>query len=147
MSECHCNSGINAISNRVITVQVKMTCVDCGCNFEECVKSQSSTECPHCYLSECCCWNVIHASRKHTSSSSEREMRLLSLRRTLRHGIDDDFRRAANRLRDILIRDFERETASAMEFIKRDDHTKAVAHRVMAHAIHNTLRDLEMMMS
>jgi hypothetical protein len=72
-------------------------------------------------------------------------MKLLSLRSTLGTGIDDDFRRAANRLRDILIRDFERETASALEFIERGDHTKAVAHRAMAHAIHNTLRDLEIM--
>lgn len=122
-----------------------MTCADCGCSFEECVKSMSSTECPNCSQSECCCWNAIHASRKHTSNWSQREMKLLSLRSTLGTGIDDDLRRAANRLRDILIRDFERETASAVEFIERGDHTKAATHRAMAHAIHNTLRDLELM--
>jgi hypothetical protein len=72
-------------------------------------------------------------------------MRLLSLRRTLGHGVHNDYRRAANRLRDVLIRDFEREIALAVDFIKRDDHTKAAVHRAMAHAIHNTLRDLEMM--
>jgi hypothetical protein len=88
----------------------------------------------------------MHANLKHISNSSEREMRLLSLRRTLGHGIHDDFRRAANRLRDILIRDFEKEIAMAVEFIERDNHTKAAAHRAMAHAIHSTLRDLEMMM-
>jgi hypothetical protein len=45
----------------------------------------------------------------------------------------------------MLIGDFERETASAVEFIERDDHTKAAAHGAMAHAIHNTMRDLELM--
>ena len=124
---------------------MKMTCVDCNCSFEECVKSKSSTECLHCSLSECCCWNVIHASRKHTSSSSERELRLLSLRRKRGHGIDDDFRRAANRLRDILIRDFDREMALAEVFVDRNDLIETAYHRAMAYAIHNTLRDLEMM--
>ena len=86
-----------------------MTCVDCGSSFQECVASLSSTECPHCSLSECCCWPVIHGNRKHISSSSERETRLLRLRRKLGHGLDDDFTRAGDRLRNILIRDFERE--------------------------------------
>jgi hypothetical protein len=72
-------------------------------------------------------------------------MRLLSLRRKLGHGPDDDFRRAGDRLRDILIRDFERETALAVRFIERNDLTKAARHRAMAHVIHNTLRDLEVM--
>jgi hypothetical protein len=122
-----------------------MTCVDCGCSLEECVASLSSTECPHCSLSECCCWPVIHGNRKHISSSSEREMRLLRLKRKLGHGLDDDFTRAGDKLRDILIRDFERETALAVVFIERNDLTKAARHRAMAHAIHNTLRDLEIM--
>lgn len=87
----------------------------------------------------------MHANLKHISNSSEREMRLLSLRRTLGHGIHDDFKTAANRLRDILIRDFEKEIALTVEFIERDNHTKAAAHRAMAWAIHDTLRDLEMM--
>jgi hypothetical protein len=124
---------------------MKMACADCSCSFEECVESMSSTDCPHCSLSKCCCWNVIHANHKHISNSSEREMRLLTLRRTLGHGIHDDFRIAADRLADILNRDFEREMALAVGFIERNNHTKAAAHRAMANAIHNTLRDLEMM--
>jgi hypothetical protein len=42
-------------------------------------------------------------------------MRLLRLRRRIGHGLHDDFARAGDRLRDILIRDFERETALVVE--------------------------------
>ena len=71
-------------------------------------------------------------------------MRLLSLSRKLGHGLDDDFRGAGDRLRNILINDFERETALSVVFIERNDLTVASQHRAMAHAIHNTLRDLEL---
>ena len=89
----------------------------------------------------------FHKDRIRISNSSKREMRLLSLSRKLGHGLDEDFRKAGDRLRNILIRDFERETALTVVFIERNDLTKAARHRAMAHAIHNTLRDLEMMMS
>jgi hypothetical protein len=59
--------------------------------------------------------------------------------------LDEDFRRAGNTLRDILIRDFDKEIALAKVFADRNDLTEATYHRVMAYAIHNTLRDLEMM--
>ena len=61
------------------------------------------------------------------------------------HELDEDFRRAGNSLRDILSRDFEREIALAEVFVDRNDLTEAAYHRAMAYAIHNTLRDLEMM--
>ena len=44
-------------------------------------------------------------------------MILLTLSRKLGHGLDDDFKRAGNRLRDILVRDFEREIALASVFV------------------------------
>jgi hypothetical protein len=37
------------------------------------------------------------------SSSSEKEIRLLNLSRKLGHELDEDFRRAGNKLKDILI--------------------------------------------
>jgi len=40
--------------------QVK--CSDCGCSSEECKKSNSPTECPHCDCGECCCWATIQKS-------------------------------------------------------------------------------------
>ena len=141
----HCSSGINAISSPVLSNYMKMTCVDCGCSLQECVESISPASCPHCSLSECCCWPVIQANRNHVSSSSEREMILLSLSRKLGHGLDDDIRMAGNRLRDILVRDFDREIALASVFVGRNDLTVASQHKAMAHAIHNTLSDLEMM--
>jgi hypothetical protein len=71
-------------------------------------------------------------------------MILLSLSRKLGHGLDDDFRTAGNRLRDILVRDFEREIAMASVFVGQNELTIASQHRAMAHAIHNTIRDLEL---
>jgi hypothetical protein len=59
--------------------------------------------------------------------------------------LDEDFRRAGNTLRDILIRDFDKEIALAKVFADRNDLTEVTYHRAMAYAIHNTLRDLEMM--
>ena len=50
------------------------------------------------------------------SSSSDRERRLSSLARKLGHELDEDFRRAGNRLRDVLVRDFEKEMALAEVF-------------------------------
>jgi hypothetical protein len=79
------------------------------------------------------------------SSSSERGGRLHSLSRKLGYELDEDFRRAGNRLRDILIRDFDREMALAEVFVDRNDLIEAAYHRAMGYAIHNTLRDLEMM--
>ena len=55
------------------------------------------------------------------SNSSEREGRLRSLSRKLGYELDEDFRRAGNRLRDILIRDFDREMALAEVFADRND--------------------------
>jgi len=75
----------------------------------------------------------------------ERKKRLRSLSRKMGHELNEDFRRAGNRLRDILIRDFEKEIALAEVFVDRNDLTEAAYHRTMAYAIDNTLRDLEMM--
>jgi len=44
-----------------------------------------------------------------------------------------------------LIRDFDREMALAEVFADRNDLIEAAYHRALAYAIHNTLRDLEMM--
>jgi hypothetical protein len=44
-----------------------------------------------------------------------------------------------------LIRDFDKEMALADVFVDRNDLTEAAYHRALAYAIHNTLRDLEMM--
>ncbi len=79
------------------------------------------------------------------SSPSERERRLSSLARKLGHELDEDFRRAGNRLKDVLIRDFDKEMSLAEVFADRNDLIEAAYHRTLAYAIHNTLRDLEMM--
>ena len=79
------------------------------------------------------------------SGSSEREGRLDNLSRKLGHELDEDFRRAGDKLKDILIRDFDKEMALADIFVDRNDLTEAAYHRALAYAIHNTLRDLEMM--
>jgi hypothetical protein len=79
------------------------------------------------------------------SNSSEREGRLDNLSRKLGHELDEDFRRAGDKLKDILIRDFGKEMAPADIFVDRNDLTEAAYHRALAYAIHNTLRDLEMM--
>jgi len=41
---------------------LKVKCSDCGCSPEECKKSDSPTECPHCECGECCCWATIQKS-------------------------------------------------------------------------------------
>ena len=79
------------------------------------------------------------------SNSSEREGRLDNLSRKLGYELDEDFRRAGDKLKDILIRDFDKEMALADIFVDRNDLTVAAYHRALAYAIHNTLRDLEMM--
>ena len=79
------------------------------------------------------------------SNSSEREGRLDNLSRKLGHELDEDFRRAGDKLKDILIRDFDKEMALADIFVDRNDLTEAAYHRALAYAIHNTLRDLKMM--
>jgi hypothetical protein len=45
------------------------------------------------------------------SNLSERERRPSNLGKKLGHELDEDFRRAGNKLKDILIRDFEKEMA------------------------------------
>ena len=79
------------------------------------------------------------------SNSSEREGRLDNLSRKLGHELDEDFRRAGDKLKDFLIRDFDKEMALADIFVDCNDLTEAAYHRALAYAIHNTLRDLEMM--
>lgn len=79
------------------------------------------------------------------SSPSERERRLSGLAKKLGHELDEDFRRAGNRLRDVLLRDFDKEMSLAEVFADRNDLIEAAYHRTLAYAIHNTLRDLEMM--
>jgi hypothetical protein len=74
-----------------------------------------------------------------------REEKLSSLSRKLGHELDEDFRKVGNKLKEVLIRDFDREMALAEVFVDRNDLTEATYHRAMAYAIHNTLRDLEMM--
>jgi hypothetical protein len=54
-----------------------------------------------------------------------RERRLSSLARKLGHELDEDFRRAGNRLRDILIRDFDREMSLAEVYADRSDLVEA----------------------
>ena len=77
------------------------------------------------------------------SSSSDREKILLGLSRKLGYELDEDFRRAGNKLKDNLIRDFDKEMALVEVFVDRNDLTEAAYHRVLAYAIHNTLRDLD----
>jgi hypothetical protein len=62
------------------------------------------------------------------SSSSEREGRLDSLSRKLGYELDEDFRRAGNKLKDILTRDFDKEMALADIFVDRNDLTEAAYH-------------------
>ena len=66
------------------------------------------------------------------SSSSEREERLENLSRKLGYELDEDFRRAGNKLKDILIRDFDKEMALADIFVDRNDLTEAAYHRALA---------------
>lgn len=61
------------------------------------------------------------------------------------HELNEDFRRAGKRIREILIRDFEREMALAEVFAERNGLPEAAYHRAMSYAIHNTLRDIEVM--
>jgi hypothetical protein len=79
------------------------------------------------------------------SSSSEREKILLGLSRKLGYELDEDFRRAGNRLRDILVREFKKEMALTEVFADRNDLIEAAYHRTLVYAIHKTLKDLEMM--
>jgi hypothetical protein len=52
---------------------------------------------------------------------------------------------ASRRIRQILIRDFEREMALAEAFVEINALNDAAYHRTMSCAIHNTLRDLEVL--
>lgn len=122
-----------------------MTCVDCGCSHQECVGSKSSTDCPRCSLPECCCWSIIHRNLDDMSNSKQREKRLLNLTRKMGHGQNEDFKMASRRIRQILIRDFEREMALAEAFAEINALNEAAYHRTMSYAIHNTLRDLEVL--
>lgn len=122
-----------------------MTCVDCGCSLQECAESKSSTDCPRCSLPECCCWPIIHRNLDDMSNSKQREKRLLSLTRKMGHEQNEDFKMASRRIRQILIRDFEREMALAEAFVEINALNDAAYHKTMSYAIHNTLRDLEVL--
>ena len=118
-----------------------MTCVDCGCSLQECAESKSSTDCPRCSLLECCCWPIIHRNLDDMSNSKQREKRLLSLTRKMGHKQNEDFKMASRRIRQILIRDFEREMALAEAFVEINALNEGAYHRTMSYAIHNTLPD------
>jgi len=79
------------------------------------------------------------------SNSKQREKRLLSLTRKMGHEQNEDFKMASMRIRQILIRDFEREMALAEAFVEINALNEAAYHRTMSYAIHNTLRDLEVL--
>ena len=49
-----------SIKNKVKPKMFQVKCADCGCDPQECKKSNSSTECPNCTWKECCCWNANH---------------------------------------------------------------------------------------
>lgn len=122
-----------------------MTCVDCGCSLQECAESKSLTDCPRCSLLECCCWPIIHRNLDDMSNSKQREKRLLGLTRKMGHEQNEDFKIASSRIRQILIRDFEREMALAEAFAEINALNEAAYHKTMSYAIHNTLRDLEVL--
>jgi hypothetical protein len=79
------------------------------------------------------------------SNSKQREKRLLSLTRKMGHEQNEDFKMASRRIRQILIRDFEREMALAEAFVEINALNDAAYHKTMSYAIHNTLRDLEVL--
>ncbi len=70
---------------------------------------------------------------------------MLSLNRKMGHELNEDFRRAGKSVREILVRDFEREIAIAEVFAERNVLSEAAYHSAMSYAIHNTLSDLEVM--
>ena len=43
-----------------------ITCLDCSCSPDECIQGESTTGCPQCLLTECCCWPVIHYNKNHS---------------------------------------------------------------------------------
>lgn len=67
------------------------------------------------------------------------------LNKKLGYELEEGFRRVGNKLRDVLIRDFDRKMAYADVFLDRKYLIEAACHRALAYAIHNFLRDLEMM--
>ena len=76
-------------------------------------------------------------------SSSDREMRLNSLRLKLGRDLEEDFRKEGSNLKQWLIRDFEREILLAESFALRENPAETVYHRALAEMIHRTLNDLE----
>ena len=43
-----------------------ITCLDCSRSPDECIQGESTTGCPQCLLTECCCWPVIHYNKNHS---------------------------------------------------------------------------------
>jgi hypothetical protein len=78
-----------------------------------------------------------------SSSPSDRETRLNSLRLKLGRELEEDFRKASSDLIDTLIHDFEREILLAESFASREDPMETVYHRTTAEMIHKTLKTLE----
>lgn len=76
--------------------------------------------------------------------SSERETRLNSLGMKLGRGLEEDFQKEGSGLREMFIRDFEREILLAESFAGRQDPTETVYHRVLADMLHRILKDLEL---
>jgi hypothetical protein len=77
------------------------------------------------------------------SSLEDRAKRLESLGIILGRELDDDMKRLRGDLRASLIRDFEREMASAQDCIQKKDLEGATFHRLMASFTNSTLRELE----
>ena len=61
----------------------------------------------------------------------------------LRADLNEDMKRLRGDLRASLIRDFEREMASAQDCIQKRDLEGATFHRLMASFTNSTLRELE----
>ena len=64
--------------------------------------------------------------------SSDRETRLNSLGMKLGRRLEEDFQKEGSGLREMFIRDFEREILLAESFASRQDPTETVYHRVLA---------------
>jgi hypothetical protein len=67
------------------------------------------------------------------SNSKQREKRLLGLTRKMGHEQNEDFKIASSRIRQILIRDFEREMALAETFAEINALNEAAYHKTMSY--------------
>jgi hypothetical protein len=77
------------------------------------------------------------------TSSSDRGMKLNSLRLKLGRELEEDFRKEGPNLKQWLVRDFEREILLAEAFALRENPVETVYHRALAEMTHRTLNDLE----